>query len=100
VTCTPVSHYRKLPNWYPQKRGTHHPLPIVQVRSRRQPFIVVMEAAYLGDLDHLATLGRLHGSWLRAFHLKRKMRAPAMIIRQIAYQCPLQMPLAEHDNMV
>ena len=54
----------------------------------------------LGDLDHLATIGRLHGSWLRAVHLEREMRAPAVIIGEIAYERPLQMALTEHDYMV
>jgi hypothetical protein len=68
--------------------------------SCRQPFIMMMWATGFWILYYLSKVWQLHRSRFSTVHPQRQMRAPAMIIFEIAHQNSFQMTIAQHDNMI
>ena len=68
--------------------------------SCRQPFIMMMWATGFRKLYYLSKVWQLHRSRFSTVHPQRQMRAPAMIIFEIAHQDSFQMTIVQHDNMI
>jgi len=62
--------------------------------------VVPVQTAGLADLNDPADLRRLHSSRLRAVHLQGLVAAPAMVMGEVVFENPPQMPLAQHDDVV
>ena len=82
-------------SWHPVlPENSYHTL------SCRQPFIMMMQATDFWKLYYLSKVWQLHRSRFRTVHPQRQMRAPAMIIFEIAHQDSFQMTIVQHDNMI
>jgi hypothetical protein len=72
--------------------------------GRRAPvghsLVVPVQAAGLADLNDLADLGRLHSPGLRADHLQGQVTTPAVVVGEVIFEDPPQMPLTEHQEVV
>lgn len=63
-------------------------------------FVVVVQPADLREGDDLAFARRLDLSWLGCILVQAQVRAPSMIIGEIALQQAMQVTLAQNDYMV
>lgn len=62
--------------------------------------IVVVEATNFRHRDHLTTLWRLYWASSRAIHPQRQVRAPRVVIGQIAREDAPEVVLTQHDDVV
>ena len=59
-----------------------------------------VQTAGLADLNDLADLRRLHSPGLGAVHLQGLVAAPAVVVGEVVFEDPPQMPLAQNHDVV
>ena len=69
-------------------------------RSGGNAFVVSLQAADVGELDHVPELGRLHGAMVRRVHLQGLVNPPPMVEVDVASQNPAQVKLVQDDDIV
>ena len=62
--------------------------------------VVMVQAAYVRDLDDLTLVGVLDLMGLGTIHLQRPMNAPSVIVGEVTLEYPFQVPLIHHDDVV
>ena len=67
--------------------------PRERAASGGATLVVAIHAAALGDLDHVALLGRLHRPRLRAVHVEALVAAPAMVVVEVGREDAAEVPL-------
>ena len=67
--------------------------------SSSEAFVAVVEAADLGQLGDLAHLGCLYGSRHRRVLAQGQMRSRPMVIGEMEFQDPVQMLLAQVNDV-
>src|ERR1022692_1193930 len=81
----------------PQSEGFHlH----ARAPSGGATLVPMVQAADLGQLDHLTGLGRHHCARRGRVLADRQMRARAIVVGEVGCEDSLQMALAEYDHMV
>jgi hypothetical protein len=60
----------------------------------------MVQSADLMDLNDPASLQSLNGSGFRCILIQRQMRPRPMVITEVTFQNPTQVPLVDHDHVV
>jgi hypothetical protein len=55
----------------------------IHLRSRREPFVMVMQSAEFGEFDYPAPVGRMYGPRTRSIHPQRKVSPPQMVVTEV-----------------
>ena len=70
------------------------------VDSGRDPLVVMVKPATLGDFDDDTTICRMNLPAFRAVHVQRLMRPPPAVVAVVVGEDPPEVPLAEHDGVI
>jgi hypothetical protein len=83
--------------WFQKTQSMHFGETSHPRTSRSHPLVVMMQSAHFREGDHRALFRRRHRAGVRAVHGQRQMRAPAMVMLEIAGQEAPEVALAQHD---
>jgi hypothetical protein len=72
----------------------------VDLSSRREAFVMVMQPAEFRELDYPAPVRRMYGPRTRSIHPQRKMSPPPMVIIEIPRKDPPEMAFVQDDHMI
>ena len=72
----------------------------VPLCSGRDPLVVMMESANLGDFRDPPAIDGVSLPPFRRVHLEGLMRPPSMVVGKVVGEDPLEVPLAEHDGVI
>ena len=60
---------------------------------------MVMEATDFGHRDDFSEVRRLHREWFRIIHHEPQMRASAVVISDVCFQCTIEVTLVQDDHV-